>query len=158
MINRPDLDDYRYLAGGLPVVSLAFFYVVLRGSRYGGMPWAALGLGLVVGLALVSVLVVLLHMWRQPIARAVEEVGNPRLPVAFTVAVGLYFVGVLVGAGMVAGPGGPGAWFGFLGAAFLPWALVNWPMYEIRRRADDLYEARRRERWSGREKPPEKQR
>jgi hypothetical protein len=150
---RPDLDDYQYLAQGLPVAGLIIIVAMLRRPHPGVAAFCTgIAVGLVVGLALVAVLAVQMHMWREQVARAVVETGNPRLPLGFTLAVGVYLVG-LAGAAVVLYKvyGGRGSdefavalILGLVAGAFLPWVILNWPMREIRSRADDLYRERDR--------------
>ena len=150
-IDRPDLDDYQHLSWLLPSLALLVLWGALRYSHSPAGLGAGLLIGLGVGLALVAVLVVQMHMWKELVARAVVAEGNPRLPAGFTLAVVVYGLG-LMGAEFLAyrlfrGAGeayldslGPG----MIAGAFLPWAILNWPMQEIRKRADDLYRKRSR--------------
>jgi hypothetical protein len=98
--------------------------------------------------------VVELHLWKDIVARAVVEYGNPRLPIGFAVAVVIYFVGVIATAILVGGaapasqhslPGGVG--LAVLPGACMPWVLLFWPMQEIRDRADVLYRERDKEKF-----------
>ena len=149
---RPDLDDYQYLAHGLPVAGLLMIVGMMRMRLDAAAFGMGLLIGLGVGLALVAVLVVQMHLWRDQVARAVVEVGNPRLPIGFTLAVAIYILG-LAGAAVVLyevfGSRGSGDFaialiIGMVAGAFLPWVVLNWPMQEIRNRADELYRERDR--------------
>ena len=155
-LERPDLDDYAYLAKGLPALGLALLVLTLRSRTltFAELGWGLLA-GIAVGLALVSILVIQLHMWKDQVARAVVAEGNPRLPIGFTLAVVVYFLGVVGaswGASHVAKAAG-----GYLtsvsvplvvlAGAFLPWVAVLWPMQEVRDRAAVLYRERERERF-----------
>jgi hypothetical protein len=149
-LERPDLDDYEYLAKGLPGIGLLIVWGILR--TY-GVYLEDMGVGLLIGVTvgslLISVLVYQLHRCKDRVAQAVVDVGNPRLPVGFAVAVGIYLLGVLISSACVelvvppvqASDSGTIA-LSLIAGAFLPWCVLLWPMQEIRDRADVLYRER----------------
>lgn len=158
-MERPDLDDYRYLATGLPAAAgMVLLFLLRAAGRHPAALGIGLGVGAVVGLALVLVLVVQLYMWKDQIARAVVELGNPRLPVGFTIAAALYFVGVVLSAlalphllrQRTTADETVLASLALIAGAFLPWALVLWPMEEVRKAADALYRERTKVRFGAR--------
>lgn len=167
-LERPDLDDYQNLAKGLPTAGLLLLLVSLRMRLDPGGCGKGFLIGLGVGLVLVAVLVVQMHMWKDQVARAVVEVGNPRLPIGFSLAVVVYFVGLIVAAVAVLriyGHGdrpeyGVALVIGMIAGALLPWVILNWPMNRIREEANALYWKRDRQRSSagrpGKGTPPGK--
>lgn len=140
---RPDLDDLRYVASGLPAIALIVLFAAWRGGwiLY-RLFWVTFGIGFAGGLTLVVALIVQIRLARKLIAAEVAEYGNTCLSVGGTVTMLAYFVLLALGAVViyrVYSPQDPTMaklmCLTLAGGSFMPWILLRWPIREIRQLA-----------------------